>query len=80
MLIYFAKGTLPWANLFGKTKAEQQENIKKTKVDTPVEELCSGLPPEFKEYIIYCRGLKFEQDPDYQYCIDLFAQCMKNAK
>ena len=24
MIIYFAKGTLPWANLFGKTKAEQQ--------------------------------------------------------
>ena len=23
MLVYFAKGTLPWANLFGKTKAEQ---------------------------------------------------------
>ena len=26
----------------------------------------------------YCRGLRFEEDPDYKYCIGLFEKCMKN--
>jgi hypothetical protein len=25
----------------------------------------------------YCRSLKFEEDPDYKYCITLFDKCMK---
>ena len=26
----------------------------------------------------YCRSLKFEEDPDYKYCVSLFEKCMKN--
>jgi len=25
----------------------------------------------------YCRSLKFEDDPDYKFCIGLFEKCMK---
>lgn len=25
----------------------------------------------------YCRDLKFEQEPDYKYCIGLFDKCME---
>ena len=25
----------------------------------------------------YCRSLKFEEDPDYKYCVSLFDKCMK---
>jgi len=25
----------------------------------------------------YCRSLKFEQEPDYRYCVALFEKCMK---
>jgi len=25
----------------------------------------------------YCRSLKFEQDPDYKNCIDIFKGCMQ---
>ena len=32
---------------------------------------------EFKEYMEHCRSLKFEQDPDYKYCVNLFEKCMK---
>jgi hypothetical protein len=39
--------------------------------------LCKGYPSEFKEYMEYCRGLKFEEDPDYKHCIGLFEKCMK---
>jgi len=25
----------------------------------------------------YCRSLKFEQEPDYKFCVGLFDKCMK---
>jgi hypothetical protein len=42
-----------------------------------IEELCRDQPEEFKEYMHYCRGLSFTQDPDYSYIINLFEGCMK---
>jgi len=39
--------------------------------------LCKGYPDEFKEYMLYCRGLSFTHDPDYDYIIGLFESCMK---
>ena len=41
------------------------------------EELCSGLPPEFSEYIKYCRKLEFEEDPNYNYIKNLFIEILK---
>ena len=41
-----------------------------------MDELCKGYPPEFKEFMEYCRNLKFEQDPDFKYIIGLFEKCM----
>ena len=61
----------------GKNKDEKYKNIKKKKLETSLDELCRGYPIEFKEYMEYCRSLKFEQDPDYKYCISLFDKCMK---
>jgi len=29
-------------------------------METSLEELCKNYPPEFKEYMDYCRSLKFE--------------------
>lgn len=34
-------------------------------------------PPEFKEFMNYCRGLSFEADPDYRYILSLFEGCME---
>jgi len=41
-------------------------------MSTTVEVLCKGFPTEFSTYINYCRGLKFEQKPDYQHLRKLF--------
>jgi len=60
-----------------KNKDEKYKNIKKKKLETTLEELCKGYPVEFKEYMEHCRSLKFEQDPDYKYCVNLFEKCMK---
>ena len=55
-------------------------NIKKKKVETPLEDLCKDKngPIEscFKNYMEYCRSLEFTQDPDYKKMIKLFEDCM----
>lgn len=45
-----------------------------------VDELCLNQPPEFKEFMNYCRGLSFTADPDYKYIINLFEGCMERHK
>lgn len=45
-------------------------------METSLEELCKGYPPEFKEFMEYCRSLKFEEDPDYKYIVGIFEKCM----
>lgn len=32
-----------------------------------IEELCFGCPREFHKYMKYCKNLKFEEEPDYNY-------------
>ena len=44
------------------------------KLNTSVEELCRGLPPEFITYVNYCRNLKFEDKPDYTYLKKIFKE------
>lgn len=70
------KGSLPWQGLPGRSKNEKYANIKKKKIETPLEDLCRGYPSEFKDFMDYCRILKFEQSPDYKYCIGLFENCI----
>nr|CAD2187965.1 unnamed protein product [Meloidogyne enterolobii] len=43
-------------------------------MSTPVEELCSGFPDAFARYLNYCKGLSFEEEPDYDYLRQLFKQ------
>ncbi len=76
MLLYFLRGSLPWQGLPGRTKNEKYAAIKKKKLETPLDELCRNHPAEFKEYMLYCRSLKFEEEPDYKHCIGLFEKCM----
>uniref|UniRef100_A0A6C0AD57 non-specific serine/threonine protein kinase n=1 Tax=viral metagenome TaxID=1070528 RepID=A0A6C0AD57_9ZZZZ len=72
MLIYLAQGKLPWQGL-KKTKDQSQVDcIGEVKMCTSLAKLCEGLPDCFKEYIIYTRKLKFDEQPDYEYLIKLF--------
>ena len=84
MLIFLATGTIPWI---------QYEDIEidvvkkyllvyKIKKNISSEKLCKGLPDEMIEYINYCKGLHFEEDPDYNHLRSLFLQILnkKNLK
>ena len=63
-LVYFMKGTFPWRKC-------SLEETKEKKINIPLEELCSGLPDEFKEFIEYGRKLEFSEKPDYEYLKNL---------
>lgn len=72
VLMYFLRGNLPWQGLKACTKKQKYERICEKKVSTPVETLCQGFPAEFAMYLKYCRGLRFDEAPDYAYLRQLF--------
>merc|ERR1719174_983107 len=72
VLMYFNRSSLPWQGLKAATKKQKYEKISEKKMSTPVDVLCKGYPAEFAMYINYCRGLRFEEAPDYMYLRQLF--------
>lgn len=72
VLMYFNRGSLPWQNLKAATKKQKYEKISEKKMSTPIEVLCKGYPAEFSMYLNYCRGLRFDEMPDYMYLRQLY--------
>ena len=72
VLMYFMRGTLPWQGLKANTKHDKYHKIMEKKMSTPVEALCKGFPIEFGTYLNYCRALRFEDKPDYNFLRRLF--------
>ena len=77
-IVYIAKGTLPWANIKCDNKDALYNRILETKIQTTPENLCSGLPAQFEEYIKYIRGMSYEQEPNYKYLRNLFLITLQN--
>uniref|UniRef100_A0A183CP11 non-specific serine/threonine protein kinase n=1 Tax=Globodera pallida TaxID=36090 RepID=A0A183CP11_GLOPA len=74
VLMYFNRGTLPWQGLKAATKKQKYDKISEKKMSTTVEELCAGFPDAFSKYLTYCKGLAFEEEPDYDFLRQLFKQ------
>ncbi|KAG5477036.1 hypothetical protein LSCM1_05374 [Leishmania martiniquensis] len=72
LLIYFLRGSLPWQGIQAKDQQIKTIKIGETKIATPLEELCRGMPKEFLQYCQYCRALTFTQKPDYDSLRRLF--------
>ena len=73
VLVYFLKGVLPWQGL--KT-GNRYTRIMEKKLQIPTEILCYGLPEELIYYINYCKSLRFEDRPDYDYLRGLFIKLL----
>jgi len=71
MLVYFAKGQLPWQGLH-KHKQTQFKAIGDMKMKIPDSELCAGLPSCFETVLSYSKKLAFDEEPDYKYLLGLF--------
>lgn len=74
VLLYFLRGSLPWQGLAAKTKKEKYDKISNKKMSVPISKLCENLPAEFQSYLQYCRDLKFEDKPDYNYLRRMFKE------
>ena len=77
VLIYFAKGHLPWQDMHVKNKQERYKYILSKKLEITSRELCEGLPEEFEKYIQYTRNLDYYDDPDYEMLKELFISVIK---
>eukprot|EP01084_Bolivina_argentea_P172971 299595_1 len=72
VLLYFlCNGKLPWSGL---KRTSEKDVIGETKINIPMEYLCKrfNIPKEFELYLTYCRTLKFEEKPNYDYLKQLF--------
>ena len=73
ILVYLLKGCLPWQGLRGENKLTK---IMENKIQISNELLCSGLPNDFCHYLNYCKNLKFEDRPDYEFLKGLFGRLL----
>lgn len=80
ILVYFAKGRLPWQNIYAKNKEQKYSQIMNSKQKSTLEVLCNGLPEEFILYFKYVKALEFIAKPDYNYLKQLFLTMMKKYK
>ena len=74
VLLYFLRGSLPWQGLKAATKKQKYEKISERKMATPIEVLCKEFPKEFVSYLHYCRCLRFDDKPDYNYLRNLLRE------
>ena len=77
VIIFFLKGILPWQGL--KTGKNKINKIMEKKLQIPTEILCYGLPEEIIVYLNYCKSLKFEDRPHYDYVRGLFLRLLNNS-
>ncbi len=74
VLLYCARGSLPWQGFQADNETQKNEMIRQKKISLSAAELCEGLPSEFVQYIDYVRSLKYEEKPDYAYLRRLFSR------
>ncbi|KAH3901644.1 related to Casein kinase I homolog 3 [Saccharomycodes ludwigii] len=78
VFFYFLRGSLPWQGLKAPNNKLKYDKIGQTKMASTPEFLCMNgkLPKQFGTYLDYCRNLKFEQEPDYDYLISLMDEVL----
>jgi len=78
MLVYFLNGSLPWMGICTNTRSAKNLLIAQMKASTSIQQLCAGLEGEATliEYFTYCRGLAFQECPDYAYLRQLLTDAM----
>ncbi|SCU87686.1 LAMI_0D07074g1_1 [Lachancea mirantina] len=78
VFFYFLRGYLPWQGLKVANTKLKYEKIGLTKQKLRPEDLLQqGIPEQFATYLAYCRALRFEQEPDYDYLLSLMDEILQ---
>ena len=72
MFLYLLLGQLPWQGLKANNLKERYRKIGDTKRDTPLEEICDGMPDQILYYMKEVRRMDFYDSPDYDYLRNMF--------
>ena len=72
VLAYLYLGGLPWMGIQAKNKEEKYAKILNVKKEISTEKLLKNGPQELIAYLNYCKGMAYEQEPDYHYLTQLF--------
>lgn len=78
LLAYFVRGNLPWQGLKSPKKDARFERIRDVKLATSPQKLCEGYPSQLGDFVEYTRGLDFEAEPDYAYCVRLLSDAIRD--
>ena len=77
VLIYFARGSLPWQERHTRLRKTAQQ-VARLKENTKPDRLCRGLPPALALLLHHATGLGFKERPDYDYCRTVLRQSMSD--
>ena len=71
VLMYFMNGGwLPWDIYEG--DSDEKEKVGKSKMETPIEQICPKCPREFYAYLEYVKLYNFEEKPEYKHLYQHF--------
>ena len=77
LMFFFNGGKLPWQGVSCKEKAQKYAKIYQMKKNLNYAEFCKNMPKEIITYMMYCRELQFEKEPNYEYLRDLFENVLR---
>lgn len=80
ILIYLAKGALPWMSVKISHRKKRNEKLLELKESLTARELCEDLPYEFELFYKYARALSYTQRPDYGYLRHLLIAVINRLK
>ena len=76
-ILYFMTKKLPWQGIKAKTMTERYRKIYIEKMNLEKWEKFEDIPLQIQNFIIYCRNLKFTQDPNYKLMKLFFKNLMR---
>lgn len=79
VLVYFARGALPWQGLKANTKKQKYQKIMDKKMSVSITKLCENTPDCLRKFIEYARSLRYEDKPNYGYLKLLFSDTVRNT-
>lgn len=88
VLLYLLNGHLPWQGLRINDGDDRYRKIYLKKRETTIRDLCKGNPGlfiniylvQFIHFVDYCRKLKFEEEPNYEYLTSLLTEMIGASK
>ncbi|KAK5998641.1 Casein kinase 1-like protein 5 [Cladobotryum mycophilum] len=74
ILIYFARGHLPWAGIRGGWEYKVCDHVGRKKIELSPEEIAAGLPIEFAKHLRYLRSLTWDEPLNYAALREMYRQ------